>query len=105
MGLKSVSPARLPYPRSLVKWIALWAPIPWPKAFKTVPKLVQKVGGTPPVEFGNDVRELRGLVDHFLRQPRYFQWQPHFHLGQMSYREWMRLAYPCMDHHLRQFDL
>jgi hypothetical protein len=49
MGLKPVSPARLPYPRSLVKRVALWAPIPWPKGFKTVPELDQQVGGTPPV--------------------------------------------------------
>ncbi len=103
MGLKPVSAARLPYPRSLVKWIALWAPIPWPKGFKTVPELDQQAGGTPPAVFDNDVRELRSLVDRFTRQPRSFEWQPHPHFGQMSDREWMRLAYLHVDHHLRQF--
>ena len=92
-----------PYPRSLLRWIALWAPIPWPKGFKTAPELDQQAGGTPPVEFDNDVRKLRNLVDRFTRQPRDFQWQPHPHFGQMSDREWMRLAYLHMDHHLRQF--
>ena len=103
MGLKPVSPARLPYPRSLVKWVALWAPILWPKGFKTVPELDQQVGGTPPVEFDNDVRELRNLVDRFTRRPRDFQWQPNPQFGQMSEKEWMRLGYLQMDDHLRQF--
>ena len=103
MGLKPVRPVPVPYPRSLVKWIALWAPIPWPKGFKTAPELDQQVGGTPPAAFDNDVRELRSLVDRLTRQPKDFQWQPHPHFGQMSDREWMRLAYLHMDHHLRQF--
>ena len=103
LGLKPVSPARLPYPRSLLKWVALWAPIPWPKGFKTVPELDQRVSGTPPVEFDNDVRELRSLVDRFTQQPKDFQWQPHPQFGQMSEKEWMRLGYLHTDHHLPQF--
>lgn len=103
MGLRPVTPARLPYPRSLLKWVALWAPIPWPKGFKTVPELDQQTGGTSPAEFDDDVRELRGLLDRLTRRPRNFQWQPHPHFGQMSDREWMRLGYLHMDHHLRQF--
>ena len=103
MGLKTACPVRVPYPRSLLKWMALWVPIPWSKGFKTAPELDQQAGGTPPVEFDNDVRELRNLVDRFTRQPRDFQWQPHPHFGRMSDREWMRLAYLHMDHHLRQF--
>ena len=77
MGLKPVSPASLPYPRSLLKWVAPWAPIPWPKGFNTVPELDQQAGGTPPMEFDNDVRELQSLVDCFTRKPRAFQWQVH----------------------------
>ena len=103
MGLKPVSPASLPYPRSLLKWVALWTPIPWPTGFNTAPELDQHVGGTQPVQFDNDLRELQRLVDNFTRQPRGFQWQAHPHLGKMSEKEWMRLGYLHMDHHLRQF--
>jgi hypothetical protein len=103
MGLKPVSPASLPNPRSLLKWVALWAPIPWPKGFNTVPELDQNAGGTPPAEFDNDVRDLQSLVHCFTRQPRDFQWQVHPHFGKMSEKEWMRLGYLHMDHHLRQF--
>lgn len=103
MGMRLVTPVRLFYPRSLLKWIALWAPIPWPKGFKTVKELDQQIGGTPPGEFENDVRELLRLMERFTRQPKDFQWQPHPYFGEMSTREWMRLGYLHMDHHLRQF--
>jgi hypothetical protein len=104
LGLKPVPPLHVPYPRILLKWVALWAPIPWPKGFKTAPELDQQIGGTPPAAFDHDMGELRNLVDRVTRRPRDFQWQPHHpHFGQMSDREWMRLAYLHVDHHLRQF--
>jgi hypothetical protein len=102
----SLKPARLlplPYPRSLLKWTALWAPIRWPKGFKTAPELDQQAGGTPPGVFDTDLRELENLVDRFTRQPRDFEWPFHPHFGLMSEAEWMRLAYVHLDHHLRQF--
>jgi Protein of unknown function (DUF1569) len=103
MGLKTVAPVGFPYPSRIMKSVALWAPIPWPKGFKSVPELDQQKDGTPPEEFDRDVKELKNLVDRFMRQPRDYEWQPHPHFGQMSEKEWMRLAYLHMDHHLRQF--
>jgi hypothetical protein len=103
MNLKPVSPTHLPYPRTVLKWVALWAPIPWPKGLKTVPELDQQAGGTRPEEFDSDVRELEGLVERFTRRPKDFQWQPHPQFDQLSEKEWNRLAYLHMDHHLQQF--
>jgi hypothetical protein len=74
-----------------------------PKGFKTVPELDQQAEGTPPEEFDKNMPELQNLVDRFTHQLREFQWQPHPQFGYMSDREWMRLAYLHMDHHLRQF--
>jgi len=103
MSLKPARPLPVPYPRSMLKWAALWAPIPWPRDFKTAPELDQEAGGTQPIAFDSDLRELQSLMDRFTRQPRDFQWQSHPHFGRMSDREWMRLAYLHVDHHLRQF--
>jgi len=103
MGLKTVGPAGFPYPSRIVKSVALWAPIPWPKGFKTVSELDQQKNGTAPEEFDRDVLELKNLVGRFTGKPKDFEWQPHPHFGQMSEKEWMRLAYLHMDHHLRQF--
>lgn len=103
IGEKSVPLAKVPYPRALMRWIALWAPMKWPHGFPTVPQLDQQADGTKPLEFESDKRELNELLDRLTRRPKDFNWQPHPHFGQMSEREWMRLAYLHTDHHLRQF--
>ena len=63
----------------------------------------QQIGGTPPAEFGNDMRELHLLLDRYTRKPRNFDWPPHPFFGQLSDEDWLRLGYLHMDHHLRQF--
>src|SRR2546423_7752954 len=40
--------------RTLVKWIALHTPLPWPHGVPTMPEVDQNVGGTKPVEFERD---------------------------------------------------
>jgi hypothetical protein len=89
-------------PRTLLKWGALWVPIPWPHGFPTMPELDQQIGGSRPIEFQNDVRELLNLFDRFVSQPPP-TFAPHPVFGSMSYREWMRWGYLHTDHHLRQF--
>jgi hypothetical protein len=103
MDEKKVAPAAVPFPRGLMKWVALWAPVPWPHGFKAVPELDQQISGTAPGEFEADRRELLQLLDRFTRQPRDFQPQPHPHFGPLTEKEWMRLGYLHADHHLRQF--
>jgi hypothetical protein len=103
MNEKIVAPQPPRIPPALIKWIALWAPIPWPRGFKTVPELDQQIGGTAPAEFARDMRDLLSLLDRITRQPRDFQWQPHPQFGALSDKEWMRLGYLHPDHHLRQF--
>jgi Protein of unknown function (DUF1569) len=100
---KPVQPAPVPYPRGLLRWFALWVPLPWPRGFKAAPELDQQVGGTPLVQFEKDMRELHRLLDRVTRRPRDFEWQVHPHFGQMSEKDWMRLGYLHADHHLRQF--
>ena len=48
MGLRGVTRVDFPYPRIVVKWVAIWAPMPWPKGFKTAPEMDQRGGGTRP---------------------------------------------------------
>lgn len=103
MGLIAAAPLGFPYPSRVAKTIALWAPMQWPKGFKTVRELDQQSGGTAPAEFDPDMTELKNLLDRFTYNPRDFQLQSHPHFGQMSEKEWMRLAYLHSDHHLRQF--
>jgi Protein of unknown function (DUF1569) len=103
MGDKKVAPQRTPVPRSLLRFVAIWVPLRWPKGFRAAPELDQQVGGTRPAEFEADKRQLRGLIERFTRTPKDYTYQPHPHFGALSEKEWMRLAYLHADHHFRQF--
>ena len=90
-------------PRKLLKWAALWLPIPWPHDIKTRPEMDQEIGGTPPVGFESDRKELLNLMDRFTCESPAPTFEPHPMFGQMSRKELMRWAYLHMNHHLRQF--
>jgi hypothetical protein len=103
MGRKPISIAPNFRARMLVKWVALYAPVHWPKGVPTRPEFDSEIGGTPPGEFEADKRELLRLVDEFSRQPRSFEFRAHPIFLELSEREWMRWGYLHLDHHLRQF--
>ena len=105
MGERPVSHVSTPLRRTIIKWIALYAPVPWPAGIPTRPELDQRRGGTKPADFAADVAELEALVGRVTAEPRGFEWQPHPMFGRMSDAAWLRFAYLHMDHHLRQFNL
>jgi hypothetical protein len=90
-------------PNKVLKFLALWVPVPWPHGFKTRPEMDQEVGGTRPVEFETDRRELLQLMDRFTCESPLPQFSAHPIFGVMTRKELMRWAYLHMDHHLRQF--
>jgi uncharacterized protein DUF1569 len=102
MGDKPLAAAYWPA-RGMMKWLALWVPVPWPRNVKTRPEMDPQLGGTKPVSLESDLQELLGLLDRFTGQPRGFEFRNHPLFGSMSDKEWMRWGYLHMDHHLRQF--
>jgi len=104
MGRYPVSAARTLLSQTVLKWIALYAPMPWPPGYRTRPELDQAAGrGTAPAGFAADVADLEALVEVFTTSPPAFERQPHPIFGSMSEAAWLRWAYLHMDHHLRQF--
>jgi uncharacterized protein DUF1569 len=103
MGEKYVSPATGPLQRTVVKWIALYAPIRWPKGVPTRPEMDQYVGGTAPSEFASDKRTVVSLIERFSNPERSFEWSAHPIFGKMPDPAWLRWGYLHTDHHLRQF--
>lgn len=89
--------------RTLIKWFALYAPVPWPRGVKTRPEADQEQGGTPPTEFARDLAALTAACDRFVQQLDRVAARPHFLFGTLSPAEWARWGYRHMDHHLRQF--
>jgi Protein of unknown function (DUF1569) len=89
--------------RRVIKPIALWMPIPWPHGFRTPAELDQQGDGTRPAEFGRDVDQLLALIAKMISLSGDFKWPAHPYFGLLSEKEWMRLAYLHVNHHLRQF--
>jgi hypothetical protein len=89
--------------RTLIKWVALRAPITWPPGVQTMPEMDQEIGGTPPAQFERDRARLEDLIDRVTSANRDFQWTEHPGFGALSEWEWQRWAYLHVDHHLRQF--
>ncbi len=103
MAQKQVSPATTLLQRTLVKWVALYFPIPWPPGLLTRPEIDQLVSGTCPTDFDADVADLISLVEHFVARGRDADWPAHPIFGRLSRASWLRWGYLHMDHHLRQF--
>ncbi len=89
--------------RTIVKWIALYAPLRWPPGIQTRPEVDQEVGGTKPTAFAADVASLEALVEIVTTRPGFFAGRRHPIFGPISEAAWMRWGYLHMDHHLRQF--
>ena len=103
LGEKAVSPASGLLQRTVVKWIALYAPLRWPPGIPTRPEIDQHCGGTRPATFAADCRGLRALLERIAARPADGAWPAHPIFGRMSSAAWLRWAYLHTDHHLRQF--
>jgi uncharacterized protein DUF1569 len=90
------------FSRTFMRWIALHWRVPWPHGVKTMPEVDQEIGGTRPVQFERDRRELEALIEQFAQRTDATM-QPHPMFGRLSTDEWKRWGYLHMDHHLRQF--
>ncbi len=102
MGERRVSDASGLPQRTVIKWIALYAPVTWPPGILTRPEVDQEGGGTRPVDFAADVAQLEALLAA-LAARRGARWPLHPVFGPMSEAAWLRWGYLHTDHHLRQF--
>jgi hypothetical protein len=102
LGEKKVSPATNFIQQTLVKWVALRAPMQWPKGVPTRPEIEQGKGGSMPIDFRQDLASLLSAFERFcdgLPSPCV----EHAMFGEMTSQDWMRWGYLHADHHLRQF--
>src|SRR5262249_30018424 len=96
-GEKRVAPASSVLHRTVIKWIALYAPLQWRPGIVTMPEVDQEGGGTQPGEFVDDLsnagRQLQALTTRRGGAP----WPDHPIFGSMSRRAWLRWAYLHTD--------
>ncbi|MDP2363498.1 MAG: DUF1569 domain-containing protein, partial [Ignavibacteria bacterium] len=82
--------------------ILLGMPAPKGKV-ETVPELKQGIGGTKPTTFEYDKKTLFSLVKNFKNIVEQKPNQIHPAFGKMNTKQWARLCYIHLDHHLKQF--
>jgi len=103
LGERQASPASGLFQRTVMKFGALYVPLPWPHGIATRPEMEQGVAGTPPLEFEKDRAELCALLERFCAAGQTLASVTHPIFGAMTVQEWMRWGYLHTDHHVRQF--
>jgi hypothetical protein len=102
-GEVAVTPDSGFFRRTLVKWVALSAPVPWPAGIGTSPEIDQAAGrGTRPGDFAADVATVEAWIERARTTPRDGR-PPHPIFGRLSESDWLRWGWLHVDHHLRQF--
>lgn len=99
-GKRDASSATGLLQKTVLKWVALHTPMPWPHNVGTRPEIEQGRGGTPPVDWETDRSALSRRIVEFT-ELRTFAMHPIF--GPMSRPDWLIWGYRHVDHHLRQF--
>jgi hypothetical protein len=89
--------------RTVVKWAALYLPVPWPAGIPTRPEIDQRLAGTKPTSFAADVAALEGLLDRIAAGVGTLDGRVHPIFGPLSENAWLRWGYLHVDHHFRQF--
>jgi hypothetical protein len=101
IGERPFSVAKLGIPPWFAKFVALHAPMQWPRNLMTSESVRQGGGGTPPVEFAQDRARLLKTFECFCGCTELMTVHPMF--GSMQRPDWLRWGYLHADHHLRQF--
>jgi hypothetical protein len=90
--------------RSVLRYLALHAPVPWPRGYPTLPELVEGAPGVRSQGFAPAHARLLAAYDLFFAADL-DTGRAHPIFGPLTGWEWMRWGYLHADHHLRQFGL
>lgn len=74
-----------------------------PEKIETLDQVNQEKEGTPPVGFEDDKVNLVKLLEYLTQSPDEYELQPHPMFGTLDKKQWGKLIYVHLDHHLKQF--
>ncbi len=101
LGDRDAAQVKTPLPPPMMKWIALWSGVRWPKNVATTPELIRAIEETCDGAFAELVRETTDRMELLAKGTRWKAGHPMF--GPMTGKDWMRWGFLHADHHLRQF--
>ncbi len=88
------------YLTTLGKWVIISSPIPWPKGkIRSAPEFLQT---KPSGDFGADVAMLLDVLSRYQKGPQQ-RWGVSPVFGRLSPKQWARLGWRHLSHHLCQF--
>jgi hypothetical protein len=93
LGLKVVTRKSALLESTILKWAALYVPLPMPRGYPTPHELDQDGGGTAPGGFAADRASLVASIERFSDPNRRIAFQPHPVFGALSDRQWPRGGY------------
>ena len=79
--------------------------MPWPKSAPTAPDFIQGLKGSSPAEFEQDKQALFLLIHRFAQHDNNHPFPLHPSFGKLTNKEWARVMWRHLDHHLRQFGM
>ena len=86
--------------RTLVgRWLSLYV-VPWPRGFETPAIMDMLTNNMPVQDFENEKTHLLFLLKEIRKETTL---APHHFYGDISKKDWGRLIWVHLDHHLRQF--
>lgn len=85
-----------PFRRTVLKWIGVDLPIPWPHGLRTA----REMQSTQPTDWEGDVAAVEALIERVAMGGAA---GVHPLFGTLTPRAWARLSWKHVNHHLRQF--
>jgi hypothetical protein len=73
--------------------------LPWPRSVPTAPELLHRT----PLDWTTELATLKSAMTRFVVREIDGPWAEHVAFGKIDGRQWGRLIYRHMDHHLHQF--
>lgn len=83
----------------LGKWL-LFSIVPWPKGADTPAEMNAEIASFSLTDFETEKNELLNYIDK-VREHTSLKTHPFF--GELNMKDWARLIYKHLDHHLKQF--
>lgn len=87
------------YRNAFVRWLLFYA-MPWTKGAATPSQMDMLHNGSPVADIHHSKQVLLGLLEKVQLQDHF---NPHPFFGTMKKKDWGRLLWKHLDHHLKQF--
>ena len=91
------------FDRTVKKWLALSMDSIPKEKIKTINGVNPKIDGTKPVSLIDDKVTLVKLLEQLKKQDENYEWGRHPKFGKLNKKQWGKLIYIHINHHLEQF--